>query len=79
MDLIRQSLLEAGRDPSNFGFEARISYGSGDPDSWTETLRGWEEIGVEHISLNTMGAGFTTAEEHLKALSRFALSVGLYA
>ena len=35
-------------------------------------VEGWRAAGATHVSLNTMGAGFRTAEEHLAAVRRFA-------
>lgn len=74
---IQQYLAEAGRSPSSFGIEARIPYGSGDPDAWRATLQGWEAAGATHLSVNMMDHGFDTPAKHLAAMQTFAHAVGL--
>ncbi len=65
-------LAEAGRSRDGFGIEARLHWADGDLDTLGRTLEGWRAAGASHISLNTMGAGFKTAGEHLAAIRRFA-------
>jgi probable F420-dependent oxidoreductase len=65
-------LEEAGRDRSTFGLEPRLAYGDGNPDTWAKTLQGWADLGATHLSINTMGAGFSTPADHLMALRKFA-------
>jgi probable F420-dependent oxidoreductase len=72
LDLLRAEITRRGRDPQQFGLEARLPYGDGDPQRWQETLQGWRDAGVTHLSVNTMGCGFTSPGEHLKALEKFA-------
>jgi hypothetical protein len=38
-------------------------------------MAGWHGVGATHISLNTMGAGLTTPDDHLNAIRRFAAEV----
>ena len=65
-------LAEAGRDRAGFGLEPRLHWGSGDLEALGRALEGWRAAGATHISLNTMGAGFRTAGEHLAAIRLFA-------
>ena len=65
-------LAEAGRRRADIGLEPRLHWGDGDLDALGRTLAGWRAAGATHISLNTMGAGFGTAAEHLAAIRRFA-------
>jgi hypothetical protein len=37
----------------------------------------WQAAGATHLSFNTMGCGFTTPDEHLDALRRFAHEMGV--
>lgn len=65
--------LEAnGRSRADFGLEPRLGYGKGDEDTWHKSLDGWQEVGATHFTVNTMGAGFTTPDQHLAALRHFA-------
>ncbi len=68
-------LAQAGRSRSEFGLEARLVYGNGDPDVWARQVRDWAAAGATHIGLNTMRAGLETAADHLQAIRRFAEAV----
>ncbi|MBP6786262.1 MAG: LLM class F420-dependent oxidoreductase [Candidatus Promineofilum sp.] len=71
-------LAGEGRSRADVGLEPRLHWGDGDLDALGRALEGWRTAGATHISLNTMGAGFTTAGEHLEAIRRFAeISSGL--
>ena len=72
LERLRSYLEQAGRDPAAFGIEARIPYGSGDLGELEERIQAWRVAGATKLSLNTMGSGFRTAEEHLGALRVFA-------
>jgi probable F420-dependent oxidoreductase len=68
-------LVEQGRSLTGFGLEARIPYRDGDPAAWLSSIEAWRQAGATHIGLNTMGAGLTTADEHLTAIEKFAEAV----
>ena len=72
LDRLDGYLAEAGRDRAAFGLEPRLHWGNGDLEALGRALEGWRAAGATHISLNTMGAGFRTAAEHLAAIRRFA-------
>jgi probable F420-dependent oxidoreductase len=70
-------LEQAGRDLQEIGIEPRMRYGEGDPQAWEQEMQAWQELGATHLSLNTMGSGFTTPDAHLSALRRFAEATGI--
>lgn len=73
-----RSRLRAGPSgTSDFGLEARIPFGAGNPDEWLKLVRGWQSVGASHISFNTMGAGLASAGEHVRAIQRIAAAVGV--
>jgi hypothetical protein len=72
LDLLDQSLAEAGRSRAGFGLEARLPYGSGNPEEWARGLAGWKAVGATHISLVVTGCGLATPQDHLQALQRFS-------
>lgn len=72
LDKIAVYAQEYGRSPQNIGIEARISYGKGEPANWRETITAWQAAGATHLTLNTMGVGLKTAEDHINAVRRFA-------
>jgi probable F420-dependent oxidoreductase len=77
LETLDRLLAEAGRARSDFGVEPRISFGKGDPNEWETALREWQAVGVSHLSLNTMGCGFKSPAEHIRALVTFARAAGI--
>jgi probable F420-dependent oxidoreductase len=77
LEKLRRYLEEAGRSQDGFGLEPRMYYKEGDPDTWAVELESWRELGATHLSINTMGCGFDTVQEHLNALRRFAELMGI--
>ncbi len=77
LDLIKRILDEQGRDPAGFGLESRLKYSKGDANAWEPWIRSWQAAGATHVCLNTMGEGFSSPQEHLKAITKFAQWAGL--
>jgi probable F420-dependent oxidoreductase len=77
LDLLEQCLEDAGRSRDEFGLEARIPYGSGDPAVWQQLLQEWQAVGATHAVLQTTDCGFSTPHAHLEAVRRFAEAIGL--
>ncbi len=76
-DLLEQELSRAGRVRDDFGIEARINYGAGNPQDWEAAFQAWKACGITHLSINTMGSGLTGPAAHLQAAERFASVFGL--
>jgi probable F420-dependent oxidoreductase len=68
-------LAANGRRRSDFGLEPRVGYGKGDESQWRTLIDGWRGADATHLTINTMGAGFSTPDQHLKALRHFAESM----
>lgn len=77
VEKLRTYLAKAGRENVDFGIEARMLYGSGDPRDWENIIQAWKQLGATHISINTMGHGFDNPAAHMDALRSFADAVGL--
>jgi probable F420-dependent oxidoreductase len=75
-DIVARSAVAAGKDPSTIGMEGRVSW-SGDRQQVADELAQWTAAGATHVSVNTMGAGLRTVDEHLAALQEVAETVGL--
>lgn len=73
---IREYGAEEGRGPDDIGIETWVSARLGSPDDWATEVREWTGLGATHISINTMGAGFSTVEQHISAIRTFAEVVG---
>ena len=69
--IVDQAAVAAGRDPVAIGMEGRINTAI-DPDAAAAELAAWAEAGASHVSVNTMGQGLRTVDDHLAALSAVA-------
>jgi probable F420-dependent oxidoreductase len=68
----RGYLRAAGRDPERFPIEGRVSVARlAGPDEWVRTAVGFKEMACTHLEINTMGAGYASLPDHVKALERF--------
>ncbi len=65
---LRDELDRVGRAQESFGLEPRITLAEGGRDDWRRLYSWWREQGATHVTMNTMGSGFTSVGEHVKAL-----------
>lgn len=68
LEALDRHLAANGRSRADFGLEPRLPY---KPELWETLVAGWRAVGATHLTLNTMGAGFTTPEAHIVAIRRF--------
>ncbi len=76
LEILDRYLAAAGRKRSNIGIEPRVHYGDGRPERWREAIEGWQAAGATHMTVITMGCGFTTSDQHVDALRRFMELIG---
>jgi len=69
--VVERAAVEAGRDPRVIGMEGRATW-RGSPDKLAEHTRSWQQAGCSHMSVNTMGAGLRSVDEHLAVLETAA-------
>lgn len=69
--LIAESAQAAGRDPSAIGMEGRVNW-TGSVGKLYEQAGRWEAIGATHLTINTMGAGLVSTDDHLAVLAELA-------
>ncbi|HEY6624606.1 MAG TPA: LLM class F420-dependent oxidoreductase [Acidimicrobiales bacterium] len=69
--MIDAAARQAGRDPASIGIETRVPWGQGASEV-AEQIAAWRDAGASHVSINTMGAGFGSVEQHLDALEQVA-------
>lgn len=67
----REHVREAGRDPATFPIEGRVVFAKRTPDEWVARALGMRDLGMSHLEVNTMGAGYATLADHVAALRRF--------
>ncbi len=66
--MVEQGAWEAGRDPGGLGMEGRVAW-QGSQEKLAVALGRWRDAGATHASVNTMGAGLASVDEHLAALA----------
>jgi probable F420-dependent oxidoreductase len=74
---IDAAAIEAGRDPAAIGMEGRASWGPGGVETLLAEVGQWNDAGATHLSINTMGAGLASVDDHLAALAATAEELGL--
>lgn len=70
--LVAQAAREADRDPAAIGMQGQVSWGPRGLEGVIDHVGRWRDAGATHVSVNTMGAGFSSVHEHADALARIA-------
>lgn len=76
--MVEAGAAGAGRDIASLGMEGRVSWGDGGIERLVDHVDRWRNAGATHLSVNTMGAGFASVDEHLVALETTASALGFY-
>ena len=77
--VVEQAARDVGRDPAALGMEGRVSWGNKSVDKLAEQVGRWRAAGASHVSVNTMGAGLETVDDHLRVLGEIAGALELEA
>src|ERR1700682_868397 len=75
--IVDAAAIGAGRAPAAIGMEGRATWGPSGLDTTIDEVGRWSGAGATHLSINTMGAGFGSVDEHLAALAAAAKGLGL--
>ncbi|MEV0803635.1 LLM class F420-dependent oxidoreductase [Kribbella sp. NPDC050281] len=68
LETIRAAAVQAGRDPAQIGFEARLTLGNVPEQDWRAYVDSWRELGATHLTVNTMNMGLSKPEDHAEVL-----------
>ncbi len=74
---IRQYARDAGRNPDEFGIEARVSLMDKPVDTWRQEFEGWRDLGASHVTVNTMRMGLSKPQYHIDMVRTFAEEIGV--
>ena len=69
LEVIATAAVEAGRDPAAIGMEGRVVWTPDDPEKFVRQVERWRGVGASHITVNTMGTGQASVDDHLAALA----------
>ena len=72
--IVTEAAAEADRDPACLGMEGRLRWQE-DQDQLATAMQQWQGAGATHLSVNTMGVGLKTVDDHLAALATAAEAV----
>ena len=75
--LVDDAARAAGRDPAAIGMEGRANFTAAGVDAVVGEVEAWRDEGATHLSINTMGAGLPTVDDHLAALTQIAEALAL--
>ncbi len=76
IERLHSYIREAGRDSHTFGIQAQVNAKGSTPDGWMRETKRWRELGATYVCINTMGAGFTSLQQHIEAIRRYKETVG---
>jgi probable F420-dependent oxidoreductase len=76
LDRVRDYMRAAGRDPASLGLHVTINAAGSPPDDWAASASAWRDLGLTHVSFNTMGAGLATPRDHIEAIRKFSNAAG---
>ena len=64
---IAAAAVVAGRDPDTIGREAGVAVVGPRESEWRDRVPGWQDAGLTHICLRTLGGGLT-ADQHIEKM-----------
>jgi len=77
LGVIAEGAASVGRDPAAIAMEGRVSWDAADPDRFVRQVERWRGTGATHITVNTMGTGQASVDDHLATLATAAGLLGL--
>jgi len=77
LDQLGAYLTEAGRTMDDIGIEPRLRYENGDQKTWYDLAQSWTAAGATHLTVITMGADFSTPQDHIQAITQYAKALGI--
>jgi alkanesulfonate monooxygenase SsuD/methylene tetrahydromethanopterin reductase-like flavin-dependent oxidoreductase (luciferase family) len=72
---LRAYTADAGRSPDALGIDGHLTMSEATEDRWPEVAAAWRALGATHLSVQTMGCGFTRVDQHIEALQRCAAAL----
>jgi probable F420-dependent oxidoreductase len=76
IERVREYTVAAGRPRDAVGVDARLDLRTVPESEWVDDVARWKAIGATHLSINTMGAGLTSPQDHITVIQRFKEAIG---
>lgn len=77
IQIVEGAARGAGRDPDQLGMEGRVNWSAGGAETVGHHGERWRASGATHLTVNTMGAGLATVDDHIAALAASAEVLGV--
>ena len=71
IEVIRESALQAGRNPDNIAISVQINLDSIPMPAVADYVKAWQDIGATKFYLDTMNCGLDTVPKHLDAFREY--------
>lgn len=75
IDRVRRAAADADRDPDALGFDVRILLRNVPEHKVAETVAGWAQMGVTHVTIDTSDVGNENVAEYIHCFERVIRSV----
>jgi hypothetical protein len=75
VERVRGYAREVGRDPATIGLQGSMGGRGGPEADWPRHALAWKQFGASHLTFNTMYNGYTSPQQHIDAIRRFASTV----
>ncbi len=76
IDTIHGHARDAGREPGDIGLDVMVGLADGGAERCAEIVAQWKDKGATHASLDTMGAGLASPDDHIDAIRRLKEAIG---
>ena len=77
LEKLKGYLEQENRTMSDLGMEPRLRYEDGHPEEWARIAQDWQQAGATHLTVITMGQGFSKPEEHIQAIRDYAQALNI--
>jgi probable F420-dependent oxidoreductase len=67
---------EAGRDPAEIGMVGRLRLPGKQPEDWLSEIKGWEDLGATHVSVEARRGTLSSVDGHIDAIRQAREVIG---
>ncbi len=77
LERLHEYAAAAGRSPEQIGIEPQLNIDRVPEAEWEAYATAWQGLGATHLCINTMGASFSSPQQHIDALRRAKDALGV--
>jgi probable F420-dependent oxidoreductase len=76
IELMHRHMQSAGRAAGSVPVMGGITLRDGNPLAWVQHIKDWQAVGAQEVTVNTMGAGLQTPDDHIAAIRQLKEALG---